>query len=66
MIIKRLWGKLKLCFKSLQNRLARHSQRGTEKQVKNIIETVNKHPRIYSKRREKLFEEALENRKKGV
>lgn len=66
MIIKRLWGKLKLCFKSLQNRLARHSQRGTEKQVKNIIETVNKHPRIYSKRREKLFKEALENRKKGV
>lgn len=47
MIIKRIWGKLKLCFKSLQNRLARHSQRGTEKQVKNIIETVNKHPRIF-------------------
>lgn len=66
MIIKRLWGKLKLCFKSLQNRLARHSQRGTEKQVKNIVETVKKNPRIYSPRREKIFEEALENRKKGV
>lgn len=38
----------------------------TEDQVKNIVETVNKHPRIYSKRREKLFEGALENRKKGV
>lgn len=66
MIIKRLWGKLKLCFKSLQNRLARHSHRGTEKQVKNIVETVKKNPRIYSPKREKIFKKALENRKKGV
>lgn len=66
MIVKRLWGKLKLCFKSLQNRLARHSQRGTEKQVKNIVETVKKIPRIYSPKRERIFEKALENRKKGV
>lgn len=66
MIVKRLWGKLKLCFKSLKNRLARHSQRGTEKQVKNIVNTVKKNPRIYSPKREKIFKEALENRKKGV
>lgn len=66
MIIKRIWGKLKLCFKSLQNRLARHSQRGTEKQVKNIVEIVKKNPRMYSKKREVIFKEALENRKKGV
>lgn len=66
MIIKRIWGKLKLCFKSLQNRLARHSQRGTEKQVKNIVETVKKNPRMYSKKREVIFKKVLENRKKGV
>lgn len=66
MIIKRIWGKLKLCFKSLQNRLHRHSQRGTEEQVRNIVKTVKAHPRIYSPKREKIFKEALENRKKGV
>ena len=66
MIIKRIWGKLKLCFKSLINSLARHSQRGTEKQVKNIVDTVKKNPRIYSPKRERIFEEALENRKKGI
>lgn len=66
MIIKRIWNKLKLCFKSLQNRLHRHSQRGTEEQVKNIIKTVRENPRIYSQKRETIFKEALENRKKGV
>ena len=66
MIIKRIWGKLKLCFKSLKNRLARHSQRGTEEQVKNIVKTVKENPRIYSPKRERIFKEALENRKKGV
>ena len=39
MIIKRIFNKLKLSFKSLLNRAKRHSEDGTKKQVENITKT---------------------------
>ncbi len=62
MIIKRIFNKLKLSFKSLLNRVRRHSEEGTKKQVENITNTVKKYPRLYSKKRENIFKKALKNR----
>ena len=61
-VFRGLAKKLSLCYKSLQNRLKRHSLDGTKKQIENIESTVKKHPRIYSKEREKIFDKALKNR----
>lgn len=66
MIIKRIFNKLKLSFKSLLNRAKRHSEDGTKKQVENITKTVNKYPRLYSKKRENIFKEALKNRENNL
>lgn len=60
--VKRLVNKLSLCYKSIQNRIKRHSLEGTKSQIKNIENTVNKYPRLYSKKREGIFNEAVKNR----
>lgn len=61
-ILRKLANRLKLSFKSLQNRSKRHSLDGTKIQIDNIESTVNKYPRLYSKKREKIFDEAVKNR----
>ena len=61
-IFRNLAKKLSLCLKSMQNRARRHTLDGTKKQIDNIKETVKKFPRIYSKKREQIFNTALKNR----
>lgn len=61
-ILRKLINNFSLSFKSLQNRLKRHSLEGTEKQINNIKSSINKYPRLYSRDREKVFDKSVKNR----
>lgn len=65
-LVKDLYNKFKLSYKSLKNRKQRHSSHGTEAQIKRIESLARVTPRLYSPNRKRIYDQAVNNRMKGL